>query len=157
MITIRRTKKDIEALRLILIDPEETKDDGTEYLGIRVTKPWGHEIEKYKDENTAVWFLQIRPHQMTSMHCHPGKTTLLFVLTGEGTLHTLNGPFEIGDGDVVVIEKGAFHRTASGGDGMVLYELETPPNKRDLVRLDDAYGRGQGYERVEPTQKLPAA
>jgi len=151
MILVRRTLKDIEALHGVKVSAAEIADDGTDYNGLRVKKPWGHEIEKYRNENVAVWWLHLHSNQQTSMHCHPNKTTLLMIVGGLATLETLNGSHELSEGEIVVIEKGAFHRTRSNGEPVVLYELETPPNKRDLVRLEDAYGRGQGYERVERT------
>jgi len=82
------------------------------------------------------------------MHAHPNKSTLLIVRGGKATLTTLHAKHELTKGSVVIIEKGAFHRTTSNGGPVVLYEFETPHNKRDLVRLEDVYGRGQGYERI---------
>ena len=47
-----------------------------------------------------------------------------------------------------MIDKGVFHQTtATSNSGAFLMEIETPVNKRDLVRLKDKYGReGEGYE-----------
>ena len=81
------------------------------------------------------------------MHCHPHKTTMLVIVARVGVLSTLSGAHGMSEGDLAIIEPGAFHRTASTKDPLVLYEMECPPNKRDLVRLEDSYGRGQGYER----------
>jgi mannose-6-phosphate isomerase-like protein (cupin superfamily) len=145
---VRCTDKDKRALANIQINPEDIRDDGINYTGLKIKKPWGYEVEKYKNDNLAVWWLHIHSRQRTSMHCHPNKRTLLFVIGGEAQLNTLNGTYLISDGDIVVIEKGAFHQTISDGGAVILYELETPANKRDLVRLNDIYGRGQGYERV---------
>ena len=148
MILVKRTVKDIDALHGIKVSAAEIADDGTDYYGLRVKKPWGHEIEQYRNENVAVWWLHLHKDQQTSMHCHPHKTTLLMIVGGRAMLDTLNGSHELSEGEIVIIENGAFHRTRSNGEPVVLYELETPPNKRDLVRLEDAYGRGQGYERA---------
>ena len=147
MIVVRCEEADRTALRKIKYDPRDILDDGTDYSKARVTKPWGHEVEMYKDESCSIWWLHIHAGQQTSMHCHPHKTTMLAIVGGEATLISLNGSYELSAGDMVVIEKGAFHRTRSNGQPVVLYELETPANKRDLVRLEDHYGRGQGYER----------
>lgn len=157
MIVIHCGRADREALESIPVSLSDIKDDGTDYTGVRIKKPWGHELEKYRDEDMAVWWLHIHSNQKTSMHCHPNKTTLLMIAGGEATLQTLGETHAISDGDVVVIEKGAFHQIVSNGQPIVLYELESPPNKRDLVRLKDDYGRGQGYERVEPAAKLSPA
>lgn len=149
MIVVKCTEADSHALAAIKIDPLEIQNDGTDYLNKRVVKPWGHEIERYHDENVAVWWLHIHSGQQTSMHCHPNKSTLLAITGGKAVLTTLAGSHDLSEGDMVIIEKGAFHRTSSVNGPVVLYEMETPPNKRDLVRLKDSYGRGQGYERPE--------
>ena len=148
MIVVRCTEADRKALASVNYDPEELEDDGIDYDNIRVKKPWGHEIQRYHDEKIAVWWLHVHSGQQTSMHCHPGKTTMIFVVGGVGMLHTLSGSHEIGAGELVIIEKGAFHQSAANDTALVLYELESPPVKRDLVRLHDSYGRGQGYERI---------
>lgn len=148
MIVVKRTQADIDALESVTIDPLQMADDGVDYRSVRVQKPWGHEVEKYRDEKCSVWWLHLHTDQQTSMHAHPNKTTILTIVGGRALLSTLNEQHELSAGDVVVIERGAFHRTASVNGPLVLYETEMPPNKRDLVRLHDSYGRGQGYERV---------
>lgn len=148
MILVKCTDMDRQVLAGIKIDPATIEDDGTDYAGIRIKKPWGHEVEKYKDANCSVWWLHIHSHCETSMHCHPNKTTLLVIVGGEAILTTLSGQHPLSEGDMVVIEKGAFHKTSATDSSVVLYEVESPPNKRDLVRMEDSYGRGQGYETV---------
>ena len=48
-------------------------------------------------------------------------------------------------------KKGVFHCSkALSPEGIIILETETPINKRDLVRLEDAYGRKEkGYEGIE--------
>lgn len=149
MILVRCTEADKQALASVSIDRALIEDDGLDYDHIRVKKPWGHEVQQYHDDKVAVWWLDLHANQQTSMHCHPDKTTMIFVVAGLGSLHTLSGSHELSAGELVIIEKGAFHQSASNNGHLVLYELETPPIKRNLVRLHDSYGRGQGYERVE--------
>lgn len=148
MIIVRCTDEDKKALASVSIDPAEIEDDGINYDHIRVKKPWGHEVQRYHDEKVAVWWLNLHSNQQTSMHCHPDKTTMIFVVAGRGVLYTLKSEHELSEGELVVVEKGAFHQTASKNGMLTLYELETPPVKRNLVRLHDSYGRGQGYERI---------
>ena len=146
MIVVKCTDLDRETLSRI--GHFDIKDDGTDYLGVKVKKPWGYEIERYHDEQCSIWWLHLDPGRQTSMHCHPNKSTLLLMRGGEATLTTLHAKHDLTPGSVVIIEKGAFHRTTSNGGPVVIYEVETPPNKHDLVRLEDSYGRGQGYEHV---------
>ena len=149
MILVKCTEEDVKALSSVKYDWGDIKDDGIDYDNIRVKKPWGHEVQKYHDDKVAVWWLNLHSNQQTSMHCHPDKTTMIFVVGGRGMLYTLNGSHELSEGELVIIEKGAFHQSASNNGQLILYELETPPVKRNLVRLHDSYGRGQGYERIE--------
>lgn len=82
------------------------------------------------------------------MHCHPKKRTSLVVLSGEAVSHTLDSQFKLRPLDGLIIDSGVFHSTkAVGPTETFLMEIETPPDKNDLVRLKDEYGReGTGYE-----------
>ena len=148
MILVKCLEADREALKKVSINPQQMLEDGTDYLLKLVEKPWGNEMELYIDEHCSVWRLNLASNQTTSMHCHPNKTTMLVMMYGIATVHTLSGTHSVKAGDMVLIEKGAFHRTESHDTSINLYEIETPPNKRDLVRLEDHYGRGQGYDYV---------
>lgn len=148
MIIVKCTERDRETLKEIYIDPDTIKNDGTQYAGVKVKKPWGYEICRYEDANCAVWWLHIDPGKETSMHCHPNKATALLMRGGDAILTTLHAKHELTPGMVVIIEAGAFHRTTAKGP-VVLYEMEMPNNKHDLVRLHDSYNRGQGYENIQ--------
>lgn len=119
-----------------------------DYRNRVVLKPWGHEYLIFQNEHVAVWFLHIKSGHSTSMHCHPQKKTCLIVLSGSALCNTFNHRNYIDGVGAVMIEKGVFHSThAMSPDGIDLIEIETPPNKTDLVRLNDVYGRERhGYE-----------
>lgn len=136
----------MRALNGIQYDPQQLVDDGRDWKGIHVRKPWGHEVEIYRNGALSFWRLIINPGAETSMHCHPGKRTVLMVESGQCLIETLTGFHELVAGDIAHIERGAFHRTRTT-KGAILVEVETPPNKNDLVRLEDKYGRqGMAYE-----------
>lgn len=113
-----------------------------------VLKPWGHEFLVFENEHVAIWFLHIKEAFATSMHCHPGKRTSLILLAGRAFCNTLNHRIFLDAADAAVFEKGVFHSTkAQSAEGIDLIEVETPPQKTDLVRLNDGYGRQtMGYE-----------
>jgi len=107
-----------------------------------VKKPWGYEYLAYKNEDVGLWFLYIAPGQSTSMHCHPKKTTGLVLLDGEAEISFLADKRTIKSLDKVMIRRGLFHSTkAISGKGAFIFEIETPVDKQDLVRLNDQYGR----------------
>ncbi len=145
MILVKRSELDIQALSGVQYNPEDLKSDSFDWYEVRVVKPWGHEIERYRTDNCSVTWLHIHSNQSTSMHCHLTKTVMICVMGGVSILETLEKSHKLENGMLAVIEPGAFHRMRSSGDPVVLYEIETPRNKKDLVRLDDSYGRRQGY------------
>lgn len=107
-----------------------------------VKKPWGYEYLVYQNEHVALWFLYIAAGQSTSMHCHPKKTTGLVLLDGEAELSFLADKRELKSLDKVMIRRGLFHSTkAISSSGAFVFEIETPVDKQDLVRLNDLYGR----------------
>jgi quercetin dioxygenase-like cupin family protein len=107
-----------------------------------VKKPWGYEYLVYENENVGLWFLYIAPGQSTSMHCHPKKTTGLVVLDGEVEISFLADKRQLKSLDKVMIRRGLFHSTKAISDkGAFIFEIETPVDKQDLVRLEDLYGR----------------
>lgn len=113
-----------------------------------VKKPWGYEYLAYENDECALWFLYIKEGEKTSMHCHPKKTTGLVVLDGEAIVSFLNNKNYLGSLNKIMIRKGLFHSThAPLSPGVSLFEVETPVDKHDLVRLKDSYGReGSPYE-----------
>ena len=120
-----------------------------------VKKPWGYEYLVYQNKVVALWFLYIGYNQQTSMHCHPNKTTGLILLDGEAELSFLENIFKLKPVSKTMIRKGLFHSTrATSKNGACVFEIETPVDKHDLVRLEDKYGReGTSYE--DSTFEIP--
>ena len=141
---------DIETLRRIGLDSKSQEDDFFDYSKVVVRKPWGYEYLIYQNDLVAVWILHIKRGFQTSMHCHPNKKTSLVVLSGKAKCSILHKDTEVEAGDGLLIDKGVFHSTESlSEEGIFVMEIETPVNKRDLVRFKDKYGReGKGYENI---------
>ena len=113
-----------------------------------VKKPWGYEYLAYESDQAALWFLYIKHNHRTSMHCHPNKTTGLTLLDGGAVVSFLNNENILTPHHKIMIRKGLFHSTEAVDErGAWVFEIETPVDKGDLVRLRDSYGRqGQPYE-----------
>jgi hypothetical protein len=76
------------------------------------------------------------------MHCHPNKNTGFVVLEGEVELSLLRNTIPLKALDKIHIFRSRFHSTKAISDGgAFIFEVETPEDKDDLVRLEDAYGR----------------
>ncbi len=116
-----------------------------------VLKPWGHEFLCHASAAVAVWCLHLRSGKATSLHCHRHTRTSLVVSSGTLELETLDTRHLLPRGSAVTVEPGAFHRLrAVDSGGARVFEIESPRDKDDLVRLHDEHGRvGQGYEGVE--------
>lgn len=119
-----------------------------DYRNIIVNKPWGYEYLMFENEHVAIWILFLKKGASTSMHCHPKKKTSLLVLGGGVQTSSLSDSFSLACLDSIVIDKGVFHSTANEfSEGAFIMEIESPPDKADLVRLRDEYGReNKGYE-----------
>ncbi len=145
---IQISNKDISALENIDIDFDSLTNDFYDYSNVVVKKPWGYEYLIFCNDIVAIWILHIQFGAQTSMHCHPNKKTSLVVLDGAVRCKTLEKTFDFDALEGFMIDKGVFHQTTAISDsGAFLMEIETPVNKRDLVRLKDKYGReGEGYE-----------
>ena len=144
---------DHTALAACTYDPAQLVDDHFDYSRVVVRKPWGYEYLIYQNESVAVWILFLKAGAATSLHCHPNKTTALAVLHGSARCATLEQETLRQAGEGLLIGRGVFHRTtALSPEGAFVMEIETPVNKRDLVRYRDAYGRESlGYESAEHT------
>ena len=119
-----------------------------DYSDVVVKKPWGMEYLCYRNEDVAIWLLHIEKDKETSMHCHPNKNTGFVVLKGKVELSFLRNIIKLKALDKIHIFRSRFHSTkAVSKDGAFIFEIETPEDKHDLVRLEDKYGRsGKQYE-----------
>lgn len=122
--------------------------DEFDFSKVIVRKPWGREYLTYDGNEVAIWILYIKKDASTSMHCHPNKKTNLIVLAGEAICSTLENNFNLKEGDMLILDKKVFHSTKAVSDnGIIVMEIESPPEKTDLIRLKDLYGReSKGYE-----------
>lgn len=128
--------------------------DTFDYRNIVVKKPWGYEYLMFENDYVAIWILHLKKGQENSLHCHPTKKTAMVVLSGKIRATTLTDWFELGILDGLMYENGLFHTQKALSDNVFLLEIETPPNKKDLVRLKDSYGRaGKAYEGKNMTSR----
>lgn len=150
-----RSKADIENLSRLRTTISMTQDT-YDYKGVIVNKPWGYEYLMYENPHVAIWILHLKQNHTTSMHAHPLKKTSLIVLSGEVVCTNLEGWIPCSAGQVLIIEEGVFHMTkALSEGGAFIMEIESPPNKKDLVRLKDEYGRqNEGYEGKDKMTKI---
>lgn len=145
---IQQTDLDRNLFNEAILSNPDILNDFYDYSKVVVKKPWGYEYLIYQNDTVAVWILYLKSGAQTSMHCHPNKKTSLIVLDGEIECLTAESSWIRKAGDGLLLEKGVFHQSkAVSENGAFIMEIETPINKRDLVRLKDLYGREKmGYE-----------
>lgn len=113
------------------------------YLNKTINKEWGVETCIYESDKFAIWHLIINPGQSTSLHSHPNKVTGLLVLDGLAEVSFINETHRLYKLEKKIIRKGVFHKTKNPLKGLNLHllEVEQPNNKKDILRLEDNYGR----------------
>ena len=119
-----------------------------DYTKVIVPKQWGYEYPIYQSPKCEVWLLYLNKGEETSTHQHPNKKTALAVVGGCVKVHLLSTTFSLLPSEKINIRPGVFHRTECwSAQGAFVIELESPPDKTNLVRMRDKYGRaGKPYE-----------
>jgi hypothetical protein len=147
---VTQSEKDCQNLDVInkAGKPVTRLDQPADYRNKVVLKPWGYEFLVYHNDFVAIWFLRINKDHATSMHCHSLKKTSLSLLSGKALCNTFKNRNFMFSGDSLILSPGVFHSTkAMSLDGISVIEMETPPDKLDLTRLQDGYGReNMSYE-----------
>lgn len=106
-----------------------------------VLKPWGFEFELLATPSASVWCLHIRKNLATSLHCHPFKKTGYLVVSGCVEIEFLSSKLILNAGQKINFRPGLFHKTTALAENTIVFEIETPKNKQDLIRLEDNSGR----------------
>ncbi len=112
-----------------------------------IPKPWGNEYIAFENKYLSIWFLNIKKGQKTSLHCHPNKKTGLILLKNQARISLIERNFKIKGLSKIMIRSECFHQTEALNKDICVLEIETPKNKKNLVRIKDQYGRkNKGYE-----------
>ncbi len=111
----------------------------------RVEKPWGYELIWAETERYVGKILFVRAEQSLSLQFHNVKDESWYVQSGRAELELAEPGVKIteteivGPGEAFRIRPGTVHRIRALEDTTV-FEVSTP-HLKDVVRLEDAYGR----------------
>ena len=106
----------------------------------KVLKPWGWELWFAHSRQYVGKIIFIKKGHRLSRQYHRWKHETVYAQKGRWVLEIGNRKRRMQPGDCAVIEPGVIHRfTAPLGDAWLL-EVSTPQVK-DVVRLEDDYGR----------------
>ena len=140
-LTLLPSRKDKELTRKLKVK----RSNGARQVDFKkhvVNKPWGFEYLCYRNRHHDIWEFHLNPSASTSLHCHPGKSALKITLEGEIEFETVAGKEVLIAGNIRIIKGGVVHRTLnSGGEIARVLEIESPPDKENLIRINDSYGR----------------
>lgn len=139
---VKPTLKDILLVENLNVR-KVNKNEAVAYKQDIISKPWGVEYLCGCNKNLEVWELYINSKASTSLHCHPDKDTLNIVLEGGVFLETIRRKEKLRAGEFRLIKAGAIHRTTNPNQNFRarVLEIESPPNKYNLIRIKDDYGR----------------
>lgn len=106
-----------------------------------IKKPWGFEYSFWSSKNVALWVLYLNKKQSTSLHCHLSKKTYL-INCNKIHLKTLKKNYNFKPFSIIEIDKKTFHQTKNKSNkSLIMFELEIPNQKFDLLRYKDRYNR----------------
>ena len=105
-------------------------------------RPWGHWTDLARVKGYRVKRIVVNPRARLSLQKHKLRSEHWIVVSGSGSVLVDYDEFEIRPGDTVDIPAGMVHRLAGGPKGIVVIETQLgQPSERDIVRLQDDYGR----------------
>lgn len=123
-----------------------TRADGLK----RVEKAWGRELWLQADGGAAVGYcgklLRIEAGASGSLHYHPRKHETMLVAQGRIRVELIApnsnelAVYELTDGDVIELPNGVAHRITAIGGPATVFEVSTPHDDADVVRIEESRG-----------------
>ena len=155
---ISSTKLDKKIINKLLKKPinKKNKLNNLDFIKNKIIKkPWGFEYCFWSSKKAAFWVLHINKKQSTSLHCHIFKKTFLVNLS-EINLKTLKKNYKFKNCSIIEIDKKTFHQSKNKSNkNLIMFELEIPNRKFDLLRFKDKYKRqATSYEKNILKDKL---
>ena len=105
-------------------------------------KPWGGFMQFCHNEKVTVKILHIKPGSKLSLQYHQSRDEFWYVIEGTGTIVLDDKQFNVVAGDECFIRRGQKHRIVTTGSGMRVLEVSYGDfDEKDIIRLEDSYGR----------------
>lgn len=114
---------------------------------IKFPKKWGHEELLGKKPGSYMFKrLLLKQGKRTSLHFHKEKQETLLVISGALKVLIDGRTTVLGEGDYINIAPYSVHRMEAETD--CLYVEGSTDHPEDVVRLEDDYGRVEGFDNV---------
>lgn len=106
-----------------------------------VKKPWGDFKEFVKNKKCTVKIIEVKPRQELSLQYHKHRSEMWYFLD-DGFVQLGNKKESVKKGEIVIVPKKKEHRLIAGKKMLRILEVATGNfSERDIVRLEDKYGR----------------
>ncbi|MFA6459074.1 MAG: phosphomannose isomerase type II C-terminal cupin domain [Candidatus Paceibacterota bacterium] len=111
----------------------------------REERPWGDFIEFTHNEPTTVKIITVKAGEILSLQTHTMRDEFWCILGGSGHVTKGKDVIPAKKGETHWIPRGTEHRIAGGTEALEILEISFGNfDEKDIVRLDDKYGRIQG-------------
>jgi quercetin dioxygenase-like cupin family protein len=102
-------------------------------------------------ESCALEYITYQKGDEVRMHKHDDAEHAFFIIKGKGFFECDSGRYDIQEGSVMFMPKGANHRIGNNGDGeMVLLEIFAPPTVARKTSLATCYAIPKWKEHFDP-------
>jgi mannose-6-phosphate isomerase-like protein (cupin superfamily) len=106
------------------------------------SRPWGNFERFTLNEVTTVKILTVKPGEAFSLQTHEYRDEFWRILEGFGTVQIDEMAHSAKPGDSYLCKRESKHRIEAGPEGIVVLEIAFGAfDERDIIRLEDRYGR----------------
>jgi len=110
-----------------------------------IEKPWGREKILEENDKYIMKIIEVDPGKRLSLQYHEVKLETMYCLYGQGELEMVRDGMEFSKtlmpGRHMTIRPWEQHRLCAGPNGPVAILEVSSPERYDVVRLQDDYGR----------------
>ena len=105
-------------------------------------RPWGSFTEFIKNEKATVKIIKVEKEGKLSLQYHKNRDEFWKVLKGNPQITIGGDVIDAKEDDEFFIERGSLHRIYAPNDEVNVLEISLGEfDERDIVRIEDEYGR----------------
>lgn len=108
----------------------------------RVQRPWGEFVEFTRNAPSTVKLIIVNAGESLSLQTHQERDEFWRIMSGEGTIRIGDKTHPAVVGADYFIPRTIAHRISAGTSSLVVLEIAFGrADEKDIVRLEDSYGR----------------
>ncbi|MEK7610044.1 MAG: phosphomannose isomerase type II C-terminal cupin domain [Patescibacteria group bacterium] len=110
----------------------------------REERPWGEFVEFIRNISSTVKIITVKSGESLSLQTHSKRDEFWRILSGEGNVEIDDKRISAKIGDTHFIPRTTKHRIEAGNTDLVVLEISLGDfDEKDIVRLEDKYGRAR--------------